>query len=136
LRSNKVDLPARDAKHQRGCPLKQSFEKLSPKEQLMKMITSLVVAASLMAGIAVATAQQSPSRMDERANGSNRAVEGEGNAGGMTGSSTNSPSQTAPSPGSSGSTKQMDEQANGTNGAVERNPNGSPGGSKANPSPR
>jgi hypothetical protein len=30
----------------------------------------------------------------------------------------------------------MDEQANGTNGAVERNPNGSTGGSKSNPSPR
>jgi hypothetical protein len=30
----------------------------------------------------------------------------------------------------------MDEQANGTGQAVERNPDGSPGGSKANPSPR
>jgi hypothetical protein len=35
-----------------------------------------------------------------------------------------------------GSTRSMDEQANGTGQAVERNPDGSPGGSKANPSPR
>jgi hypothetical protein len=35
-----------------------------------------------------------------------------------------------------GSTRSMDEQAGGTNQAVERNPDGSPTGSKANPSPR
>ena len=34
-----------------------------------------------------------------------------------------------------GTTKQMDEQAGGNSGAVERNPNGSTGGTKANPSP-
>jgi hypothetical protein len=34
-----------------------------------------------------------------------------------------------------GSTRQMDEQAGGNSGAVERNPNGTIGGSKANPSP-
>jgi hypothetical protein len=32
-------------------------------------------------------------------------------------------------------TKQMDEQAGGNGGAVERNPSGSTGGTKANPSP-
>jgi len=35
-----------------------------------------------------------------------------------------------------GNTKTMDEQAGGNNQAVERNPDGSPSGSKANPSPR
>jgi hypothetical protein len=34
-----------------------------------------------------------------------------------------------------GTTKQMDEQAGGNSGAVERNPDGSTGGSKSNPSP-
>jgi hypothetical protein len=34
-----------------------------------------------------------------------------------------------------GTTRQMDEQAGGNSGAVERNPNGTIGGSKANPSP-
>jgi hypothetical protein len=101
----------------------------------MKMSsTSLVAAATLIAGIAVASAQQTPSqRMDEKANGTNRAVEG-----GAAGGSMNNPSPNAPSAttGSSGSTKKMDEQAGGTNGAVERNPDGSTGGSKSNPSPR
>ena len=32
--------------------------------------------------------------------------------------------------------QKMDEQAGGNNQAVERNPNGSTGGSKSNPSPR
>jgi hypothetical protein len=34
-----------------------------------------------------------------------------------------------------GATRQLDEQAGGNSGAVERNPNGTIGGSKANPSP-
>jgi hypothetical protein len=99
----------------------------------MKMSTSLVTAAALIAGIAVASAQQTPSqRMDERANGTNRAVEG--NPGG----SMNNPSPNAPNAttGSSGRTKKMDEQSGGNSGAVERNPDGSTGGSKSNPSPR
>ena len=57
----------------------------------MKTLMTLVAAAGLMTGIAVANAQ--------------------------------------------GTTKQMDEQAGGNSGAVERNPSGSTGGSKANPSP-
>jgi hypothetical protein len=67
--------------------------------------------------------------MDEKANGTNQAVEG--NPGGAAGGSMNNPSPNAPSAttGSSGSTKKMDEQAGGTNGAVERNPDGSTGGS-------
>jgi hypothetical protein len=93
----------------------------------MKMSsTSLVAAAALIAGIALASAQQTPSqRMDEKANGTNRAVEGI--PGGAAGGSMNNPSPNAPSAttGSSGSTKKMDEQAGGTNGAVERNPDGS-----------
>jgi hypothetical protein len=101
----------------------------------MKMITSFIAAAGLIAGIGVANAQQTPSRMDQSAPGANRAVEG--NPQGTTSGSMNNPSmKPAPGTGSSGSTKQMDEQGNGTNGAVERNPDGSTGGSKANPSPR
>jgi hypothetical protein len=47
-----------------------------------------------------------------------------------------SPQPPATSGANPGSTKSMDEQANGPGQAVERNPDGSPGGSKANPSPR
>jgi hypothetical protein len=103
------------------------------KEQAMKLSTSLITAAALIAGISVASAQQTPSqRMDERANGTNRAVEG------TPGGSMNNPSPNAPNAttGSSGSTKKMDEQSGGNSGAVERNPDGSTGGSKSNPSPR
>jgi hypothetical protein len=38
--------------------------------------------------------------------------------------------------GNPGNTKSMDEQAGGNNQAVERNPDGTPIGSKTNPSPR
>ena len=38
--------------------------------------------------------------------------------------------------GNPGSVRKQDESAGGNSGAVERNPDGSTGGSKANPSPR
>jgi hypothetical protein len=58
----------------------------------MKTLTTLLAAATLVGGIAVPSAQQTPSQ-------------------------------------------KMDEQAGGNSGAVERNPDGSTGGSTANPSP-
>ena len=94
----------------------------------MKLATSLLTTAVLVGGIAVASAQQTPSqKMDEQAGGNNQAVER--NPGGApVGSKTN------PSPTVGAGVTRQNEQSGGANQAIERNPDGSTGGSKSNPS--
>jgi hypothetical protein len=110
----------------------------------MKTIMSLLAATGLLAGVVIASAQQG--QMDgnkapisgggessQSRNGSSPSVPTTGSSGGAV---TNQSGGAMNPAGTSGSTSRMDEQANGTNGAVERNPDGSTGGSKSNPSPR
>jgi hypothetical protein len=102
----------------------------------MKSITSLLATAALVGGIAVASAQQTPSqKMDEQAGGNNQAVE-RNPSGAPAGSKTN-PSPTVGAgesrPTTGGVTRQ-NEQSGGANQSIERNPDGSTGGSKTNPS--
>jgi hypothetical protein len=102
----------------------------------MKTITSLLATAALVGGIAVASAQQTPSqKMDEQAGGNNQAVER--NPGGAPVGSQTNPSPTVGAGGSQaapGGVTRQNEQSGGTNQAIERNPDGSTGGSKSNPS--
>jgi hypothetical protein len=111
-------------------------EKISKRRNGMKLITTLLATAALVGGVAVASAQQTPSqKMDEQAGGTNQAVE-RNPSGAPAGSKTN-PSPTVgagesrPAPG--GVTRQ-NEQSGGANQAIERNPDGTTGGSKTNPS--
>jgi hypothetical protein len=102
----------------------------------MKLATRLLATAVLVGGIAVASAQQTPSqKMDEQAGGTNQAVER--NPGGAPVGSKTNPSPTVGAGGSkaapNGVTRQ-NEQSGGANQAIERNPDGSTGGSKSNPS--
>jgi hypothetical protein len=108
---------------------------LQHEEQPMKTITTLLSATVLIAGLTVAAAQNANEPRGPAANPTT--------GGANSGSSMSNPPRSNPSgaPTTSGaanpgSTKAMDEQANGTGQAVERNPDGSPGGSKSNPSPR
>jgi hypothetical protein len=101
----------------------------------MKTMTALVSAAALLLGVAAAIAQgagdaQAPRQQPGATQGTNPS----GNP--AMGNSTSPTSPTTSGAANPGSTRSMDEQANGTGQAVERNPDGSPGGSRANPSPR
>ena len=105
----------------------------------MKTITSLLATAALVGGIAVASAQQTPSqKMDEQAGGNNQAVER--NPSGAPAGSTSNPSPTVGAGGAGesraapGGVTRQNEQSGGANQAIERNPDGSTGGSKTNPS--
>jgi hypothetical protein len=86
--------------------------------------------AALVSGVTIASAQNSS---ETRGPASNPNM-----STGGAGTPANSMSNPSPQPPATsgaanpGSTKSMDEQANGTGQAVERNPDGSPGGSKAN----
>ena len=102
----------------------------------MKIITSLLATAALVGGIAVASAQQTPSqKMDEQAGGTNQAVER--NPSGAPACSKTNPSPTVgagESRSAPGGVTRKNEQSGGANQAIERNPDGSTGGSKTNPS--
>jgi hypothetical protein len=107
---------------------------LQHEEQPVKTITTLLSAAVLMAGVAVAAAQNANEPRGPAAN----PATGGANSGSMSNPSRSNPPGAPTTSGAAnpGSAKAMDEQANGTGQAVERNPDGSPGGSKSNPSPR
>ena len=101
----------------------------------MKTMTSLLAMAAFISGVTIAAAQNAN---EPRGPATNPNMSPGGAAG--PGSSMSNP-QSPQAPATSGaanpgSTKSMDEQANGTGQSVERNPDGSTGGSKANPSPR
>jgi hypothetical protein len=99
----------------------------------MKVITTLFTTAALISGVTIASAQNSS---ETRGPASNPNMS-TGGAGIPANSMSNPLSPPATSGAANpGSTKSMDEQANGAGQAIERNPDGSPGGSKANPSPR
>jgi hypothetical protein len=101
----------------------------------MKVIATLFTMVALVSGVTIASAQNS-SHTRGPASNPNMST---GDVGTPTNSMSNPPSPQPPATSGAanpGSTKSMNEQANGTRQAVERNPDGSPGGSKANPSPR
>ena len=92
----------------------------------MKTITTLLSAAVLVAGETVAGAQGgADSRGPVSPPGATQGA-GTGTIPGMSNPSSADPN----------STRSMDERAGGVGQANERNPDGSTGGTKANPSPR
>jgi len=110
-------------------------EGLSKEDLKMKTITSLVAAAALAAGMAVASAQSSQPPVGGGGGQKEGVSPQEQQRGGA--------SQTNPAPtvgrggmssGGAASTTKQDEQAEGVNQSIERNPDGTIGGSKSNPS--
>ncbi len=110
----------------------------------MKIITSLMATAALIAGIALANAQTTQRTAPDSGPpgtttgpGSNPA----GGAGGEMRPPASGPATSGAGAGTAerppidapGSPRSQDTQAGGTNQAVERNPDGSTGGSKSNP---
>ena len=101
----------------------------------MKTITTLLSAAVLVAGETVAGAQGgADSRGPVSPPGATQGA-GTGTNPGMSNPS-NAPGAAISGQADPNSTRSMDERAGGVGQANERNPDGSTGGTKANPSPR
>jgi hypothetical protein len=114
----------------------ESRESSLRRKSKMKILTSLATVTALVAGIAVAAAQ-TPPPVGGGGGQKEGAAPQEQQRGGASQVNPAPPPTTGAggmSSGSAPSTTKQDEQAGGANQSIERNPDGTTGGSKTNPS--